>query len=491
MDLRLCMPMCKRVINSDISEDITLPDYYPEIRRVLCVRENLLPPSKFVSGNKIDIGGTVDYTLIYVSNEGRLCSAPLSAEYSFSVPLDNVSEFELSEGVNILARSVAENSTVRVSGPRRLQIRSHIRSSVSAWGKQTSCESFEGIEDPSSIQRLETEANCAEMLCESSDIVTVRDEFKLPFENATVSVADGCAVVQGSRIDGEMVYASGEVIVRMLIMCDDGRSERAVRKIPFEVESDLDGVDMDSDSLLRINGAVTDLTVSIEEGNVFTEASLVLELCMAQNKNISYVCDAYSTEQPSATDMRVYSLPVVVANKNAGLSFSERIEQNEIGFPEGAEIVDIYGSANIGEAMLEDGKYILKGSCKYNLICLKDGEYSHCEVRVPLRYECEGEEEIDGFDACAEVISCKARGDGEFLSIDAELALSYNIMGSRQVQMLERVTFYDKADKSSGQWTVCFVQPEDTAWSIAKKYGVRECDVGGDPTSDRYVIIER
>ena len=41
MDIRLSMPMCKRVVNTDISEDVILPDYYPEIRRVLCVRENM------------------------------------------------------------------------------------------------------------------------------------------------------------------------------------------------------------------------------------------------------------------------------------------------------------------------------------------------------------------------------------------------------------------------------------------------------------------
>ena len=201
MDLRLCMPMCKRVINTDISEDIMLPDYYPEIRRVLCVRENMLPVAKFISGNKIDISGVVDYTLIYVSNDGMLCSAPLSAEYAFSVPLENVNDFELSEGVNIMAHSTADSSTVRVSGPRKLQIRSHVRSNVNAWGKMSCCESIEGIEDPASIQRLEAEGMCAEMLCENSDIVTVTDQYTLPSENARIALADSVVTIQNARMD--------------------------------------------------------------------------------------------------------------------------------------------------------------------------------------------------------------------------------------------------------------------------------------------------
>lgn len=490
MDLRLCMPMCKRVINTDISEDIILPDYYPEIRRVLCVRENMLPVAKFISGNKIDISGVVDYTLIYVSSEGMLCSAPLSAEYAFSVPLDNANDFELSEGVNIMAHSVADSSTVRVSGPRKLQIRSHIRSNVNAWGKMSCCESVEGIEDPASIQRLEAEGMCAEMLCESSDIVTVSDQYTLPSDNARIAVADSAVTIQSARMDGEMIYASGEVIVGMLIITD-GKSEKVVRRIPFEAESDLDGVEMDGEKLLRINGEVTELTINVEEGNALIEANLVLEICMVQNRSINYICDAYSTEQSSVTDMKSYMLPIVLENKNTSFSQNERAEISELNFTEGSDIIDVYGSAAVSEAAFEEGKYVIRGNCRYNIICLKDGEYSHCELRVPFRYESDGEYEIDGFDASAQVIGCKVRNDGDFLSVDSEIVLSYNIMGSRETEMLQRVTFFDRTEACGGEWTVCYVQNGQSAWNIAKKYGVRECDVKGDPATDRYVIIER
>lgn len=491
MDLRLCMPMCKRVINTDISEDIIIPDYYPEIRRVLCVRENMLPPAKFVSGNKIDISGVVDYTLIYVGSNGMICSAPLSAEYAFSVPLDNSNEFELSEGVNIMAHSVAESSTVRVGGPRKLQIRSHIRSNVNAWGKMPYSESLEGIEDASSIQRLEAEGTYAEVLCESSDIVTVSDDYRLTSAESTIAVADSIAVVHSSRIEGEIIYASGEVIVGMLIISPDGKSEKVVRKIPFEAESDLDGIDTDHENSLRIIGNITELNINVEDDNVFIEANLALEICMIQNRPIIYTCDAYSTEQTSVTDMKTFSLPSVIENRSVEVSRGERIALSELNFAEGAEIIDVYGSAVIGDAVLEDERCVMRGNCKYNIICLKDGEYSNCEVRVPFEYDCDSKEEIESFDATAQVISCKARNDGEYLNIDSDLMLSYNTMGRRDTQMLEKVTFFDRNESSRGEWTVCYVQNGESAWDIAKRYSVRECDVKGDPSTDRYVVIER
>lgn len=492
MDIRLSMNMCKRVVNTDVSEDIILPDYYPEIRRVLCVRENLLPPAKFVSGNKIDINGVVDYTLIYVSNEGKLCSAPLSAEYSFSLPLENASEFELSEGVNIMAHSVADSSTVRVSAPRKLQVRSRIRSSVSAWGKMSCCEKTEGIEDPSTIERLSAQATCAEMLCESSDIVSVEDEYRLPSEDCRVAVADGTVVIQNSRIEGEMIRINGEAVIRMLLMCDgETRAERVVRRIPFEAETDLDGIEAAETSLLRVGGSVTELALNVEEGSVYTQADIVLEICLGQNRDVSYTADAYSTRQASSTEMRTYPLPLVLENRNASFSQSDRIELSELNFNEGAEIVDIYGSAVADEAVLEDGKYVIRGNCKYNMICLKDGEYSHCEARAPFKYELDGEREVDCFDSTVDMLNCKVRNDGEFLNLDSELALACSLMGSVDTEMLDSVSFYDELDNMGGEWTVCYVRDRESAWNIAKRYGVRESDIKGDPASDRYVIIER
>ena len=65
-DSRITMSLTQRDLNTDISEDVTLPDYLPEIRKVLYVRESALPPAKFISGGKVDVSGVIDYTLIYV-----------------------------------------------------------------------------------------------------------------------------------------------------------------------------------------------------------------------------------------------------------------------------------------------------------------------------------------------------------------------------------------------------------------------------------------
>ena len=85
---RLQMPLCDRVITAERSNDYTLPDYLPEIRRIIRTDASILPPAKYISGSNAEFNGNIDYNIVYVGADGALYSAPLSAEYSFNAPLD-------------------------------------------------------------------------------------------------------------------------------------------------------------------------------------------------------------------------------------------------------------------------------------------------------------------------------------------------------------------------------------------------------------------
>ena len=488
---RICKTLCSRTVNTDISEDFTLPDYENEIRRVLYVKESMLPPAKFVSGNKLDVNGVIDYTLVYVSTGGKLCSAPLSSEYSFSIPLEGMNELEISEGISIMVHSVADSSTVRVSSPRRLQIRTRISSTLNAWGKRACEENVEGLENESSLRRRSEDGVCADIICESSDVVSLADEFQLPFEDCRIAVCDSAVVVESCWIEGELVRVTGNVVLKLLALSDsDGKTERIIRKLSFDAESDLDGIDASQTALCRASGSVTDLSLNTEDGRANIEASLVLEICLAQNKRVSYTSDAYSIEQSTEVVTAELEVPIVLENQSFNLTHSERIALEDINFSDGAEIVDSGVRAFVEGVSAEDGKYAVRGYCKYDIICIKDGEYSYCEARAPFKYEFGKEGEIDAFDVCVDALNSRVRVDGEAICVDAELSGACTVMGHTNITVLEKLSFLGEREERGCAWTVCYVQADDDLWNIAKRYGVALEDINGDPASDRFVIIE-
>ena len=92
MPRRMTVALCDRTVSMEISGEYTLPEYQVPIRRILGARPTVLPPAKYVSGAGVELNGTVELQVLYVGTDGALYTAPLSAEYSVSVPLEQMGE---------------------------------------------------------------------------------------------------------------------------------------------------------------------------------------------------------------------------------------------------------------------------------------------------------------------------------------------------------------------------------------------------------------
>lgn len=487
----ISLPICQRVVNCDVSEDVTVPDGFPEVRRVLALKENILSPAKFVGARSVDFSGAVDYTLIYVGADGKLCSAPFSAEYSFSLPIENADKIDINEGVSVLCALSGENMSVRISTPKRLQIRSGIRASVICFGRAVCSEDLRGIEDPSTLERLQLEGECAKVVCEGSDIVTLSDEYILS-EGSRIIYSDALSSISDSRIDGEVVRVSGEVTVRLIVENGD-RIEKVIRKIPFEAETDLEELDIGEENIFcRASGTVNELDVTVEDNRALIEAGLVIEVCVAQNKNITYTRDIYSTKQSSVCEYKTSALPIALINKNANLTQSERVTASDVGFPDGADIVDVWGTAICEEGKLENGRYVLRGKTKYKFICKRDGEFSSCEAEVPFKYEADsGDCEIENLCVKVSVMGARARKEGEDLFVEGELALSLAVFGAARIDMLSCASFGEEYRDEKNQFVVCFRSDAESTFDLAKRYHV-SCDaISTENESCNFVILER
>jgi hypothetical protein len=68
---------------AECAEDFVLPDYLPEIRKL--IRVDALPVSTghFVGSEEVEFAGQVRYTLLYTDAEGKLTSVPLHTDNGY------------------------------------------------------------------------------------------------------------------------------------------------------------------------------------------------------------------------------------------------------------------------------------------------------------------------------------------------------------------------------------------------------------------------
>ena len=113
------------VIYHDTGEEYSLPDYVPEVRRVLCTLAQPLPESRYISegqeGDKIDFSGSITYSLIYISEDGELCAVPLNSNYEGRGQISKSSKA-------VIIDTEVDNVTCRVIAPRRVSLKARLKS---------------------------------------------------------------------------------------------------------------------------------------------------------------------------------------------------------------------------------------------------------------------------------------------------------------------------------------------------------------------------
>ena len=487
----ISLPICNRVINCDVSEDVSIPEGFPDVRRVLAVKENILSPAKFIGSKTVDMSGSVDYSIVYLGADGNIYSAPLSAEYSFSLPLESIESIDASESVSVICSLTAENSTVRISTPRRLQLRAGIRASAICFGRGVLTENIDGCEDESAIERLVLDTSSAFFDCEGSDIVTLSDEYLLA-EGDRIIYSDADVYINDVRIDGEVARASGEAAVKLLIQNGDN-IEVVIRKIPFDAETDLEELELCEDAMLcRAYGSVNELDVSVNDGRAHIDVGIALEVCMAQNRAVRYTRDIYSTKQTCKPEYKKSSLPVVLFNKNVNITQSERMSVSDIGIESGAEVLDVWGNAYLEDSALENRRYVLRGRVKYKMLCRRDGNITVSDCELPFKYEAElGEISVAGSCANIKVMGARARCDGENLLVEGELAISASLYGLCEIDMLSKATFGEAIEQKKNQLVVCFRSSDESVFDLAKRYSVPLDKISDEAQRESFVIIER
>lgn len=493
---RIQSPICRRQITTELTKDFSLPDYQPEIKRLLRVTATVTPPDKYIGGGSAECSGSVDFCILYSGNDGALYSATETEEYSFSVPVEIPAEFEIGDGILCDAETAAEQVTCRVTGPRGLSLKCRLHAQVRLYGTRILDER---IKEERGLERLCGTAECARVFAGVGDPLTLGDEI-IPdgtTDDLRVIAAEGQVFVAEASAGSGNVNCRGEVALKLLCVREiAGAPERSntiptalTRKIPFTCEVPVDGAEVNCDA--AAHGVCTDLHVTVEDGRIQCEVTLRLTARAQRNETVEYTRDLYSVESNCKNEYTDCTLPVALKTCNGNFSLNLSLPLADVGIRSGAEVVDFTLFPTVTGVENERGKYYLTGKCRAHAILADEGEMSAQEFEVPFRFESDsvGVDAVD-YDAAADVISCRARADGERLGVDAELAVSAALRGETTLRMLTAAELTDAVEDSGAVYTICYPTKEDTLWSIAKQYHrpveeiVRQNSLADSPAAD-------
>ena len=212
---RIQSPVMARSAIQELSDDFSLPDYKPEIRRMISVTAAVSPAAHYLTPGHAEFAGSVKYCIQYEGGDGGVWSAELPSEYDFDLATDNDPAFE-SEGTVAYADTVCESVSARVTAPRRVSIRARIRADAAVMGRRRLEESVSGVSalPDGDIKRLTSSADTALIMRENTDAFEYSDTF-LPDDGGSGELrVISCRAepfVSEAGITLEGVYVRGEL----------------------------------------------------------------------------------------------------------------------------------------------------------------------------------------------------------------------------------------------------------------------------------------
>ena len=463
------------VITHDVSEEFTLPDYVPEIRKLLHTRTGVLPESKYMGDDGentgLEFSGTVTYLLIYTDDEGQLCSLPLTSNYEAKTVLS-------AHPGTVLIDTSADSVSARVLAPRKITLKTRLKSRIQSWEMR---EEKEKIENKSAADELFMERRYSEVKSLGIRQVSL-GEIKMSDRLDTQGVqslrpvwCDATTVLSEVRAQNNAVSVRGEARIKCVCLTD-GEALTLTKEIPIVEEIDAQGVCLGD--MARIVARAVSLSISNEQnGNaeeLFFDLSSELEGEVVRNNTCTVTKDCYSTKYETREEYKTIEAYTALRVQNCSFTLSEGVKRKN---KEITKIIDVLCDPVYEKTEFKGGRATILGKAIVTVIgsCQNEDEvlYQAENYELPFKYSLDvGGTRAPSVRCVPTIGTVSARLDGEELRVNAEMYLALGIIDKEEVKTLEACTLKKDREikRNAGCVRVYFPKNGDTLWEIAKKY---------------------
>ena len=469
--------------HTEIAEEFILPDYLPDIKRVIRADATPKVDGKYLSDGKISFDGEVACRMLYIDEQNCLKSVTFTSAFSDSAEIACISSECIA---NLLP--TPESLTCRAVNPRRVSVRMRMDTEVSVWCTRSFRPVLTG-DYGAATEVLTEEVSCVKLVCAGENALSAAADVEVdgarPQIGAVIACDVGMSFFECKPNDGR-VLCRGEMPITVFYssQTDEGESYTALfRKLPIAQVITADGVAEGYECNAR--GSVSEVKVNVSENGFGERRILELDIdyriylnCVT-NGSVTVTRDIY------ACDKTVEAKTENVVFNRFARNYSTTVSVNHIGesadiFPSNTEsVLGLFSRPKVkGIKLDEEGKrLVLEGVAENGAVVNCADGICGADYAVPFKAELEASGIPVGFDYSCDAVcmGSRARIDGGKVYTDIELQLNLMILGSEEKNALVAANFNDKTEEEDdyGVSLRLFYPSEgETLWSIGKQFGI-------------------
>lgn len=460
--------------------DYILPDYYPEIFKLI---KCLMCPkviSYSINGDRITYELVVHIRVMYCSEESCLLQC-VNQKLNYSKTI------ELNKGydnLSVLLTPKVDYVNCRVVNQRRLDIRGAvtIKSKIYAEQKREVISDAFGLNTQLKKQCVPYASN---KITATKQFV-INEDIELNMSNPPVLGiirSDALVITGDKKIIANKLVSKGEAIINILYSCekDEQSSLEAMQfNLPYSQIVDLDGINESFDCIINADIVSCDVnTIANNDGDAkMLQCELIINLsCVALKSSVvELVTDAYSTTHPCeyvTSPVRIEQFPSIIEAQH-------QVKTN-IEYSDGEVdcIYDVWANASNINSFInaDEQKITVSGMIKYSIMARNEkGMPIMLEKDEPFEYvsNFNGITDSSILETTVCIISCSYNlSSADSVAIKADLKIHGNLYSSSVIDIITDLNVDETIKKQhDGDYAVKLyygIENEDI-WEIAKKY---------------------
>lgn len=468
-----------------IEENVVVPDFKPDIFKVLSVKGNIQVNNQVIENNKFFVEGSVDCLILYQTEEDGIKLQNINVQIPFTQTI------EVEEDGNIYAslNTDVEYLDFDFINSRKL----NIRGVLGLKGKFIKKEQYPLIRDIKGLEDLQ-------MLRKWIQITTITDKIKdqaMVKEQIDIGEMPGIVEIIKSQarvlekeitLENEKIMMNGTIEVELIYVGEDKDCqsvEYLEYKMPFAHIIESSSLKEAGNYECKMHSYIEEILTQVnsnEEGkfNILDiEVLIGIEGDIYQDQEIESIIDAYSPSIQTNLEKEKIDCLKMVKNEKIQTTVKEKIstsiEQSGI-----QRIIFIDGQGKVAETKRQEDQWIVEGVVEAEILYQAVGEEEKYEIikkEIPFT-------QVFDFDLKEDVkadVLIKVHHIGSQLLGDDEIELK--IVLDMQCQLFQSTEFYyineieelaetQEEESNQAKISVYFKQPNDSLWEIAKRYRI-------------------
>lgn len=355
-----------------LDDDYNLPDYKPDIVKVMKEKGEIQFEEIKVSEGHILVKGNLRFFVLYRSDQEEKKLDSLSG----SIPFTETISMEGAEELDPVQMSAKlEDLSIGIINSRKLGVRALVM--LQALIRETRDEEIATdvvTEKPLEMQREYREV-LGLMECKK-DNFRFRQEISLPSSKPNIrDILWKSVQLRGleSRLGEGTIELSGELLIYVLYMGEEDRERMQWIETTIPLAGSIECGNCTPDMVYRITAEPRTIELEVKpdyDGEMRTlnlDMVLDLDICLWKEETVEILKDVYSLSEQIVPEYRECSLPRLIAKNYAKCKVTDRIglesEQENI-----LQICVCEGTASLENVSYEDGGVLAEGTIEVELM---------------------------------------------------------------------------------------------------------------------------